>query len=96
MKSRSGRVEGGHGGGDGLLLDDLFLHERKADRYLRAADQRAGAWSILTGIAANRSIESGQAVQIQGLVAGLSRPDYTPMPSEENPETGFMVSRPLC
>jgi len=73
--------EGGHGGGDGLLLDDLFLPERKADRYLRAADQRAGAWSILTGIAANRSIESGQAVQIQGLVSGLSLPDYTPMPA---------------
>jgi len=73
--------EGGHGGGDGLLLDDLFLPERKADRYLRAADQRAGAWSILTGIAANRSIDSGQAVQIQGLVSGLSLPDYTSMPA---------------
>jgi predicted dehydrogenase len=48
---------------------------------LRAADLRAGAWSILTGIAANRSIESGQAVQIQGLVSGLSLPDYTSMPA---------------
>ncbi len=35
--------EGGHGGGDALLMDDLFLPEEQPDKYLRAADQRGGA-----------------------------------------------------
>ena len=35
---------GGHGGGDKVLLDDLFHPEKKTDKYLRAADQRSGAY----------------------------------------------------
>ena len=50
---------------------------------MRAADQRAGAYSILTGIAANRSIELGQPVRIDSLVEGLEMPDYPEMPSAE-------------
>ena len=46
------------------------------DRLLRAADQRAGAWSILTGIGANRSIEWGREVSIEELVPGMELPDY--------------------
>jgi predicted dehydrogenase len=75
------QAEGGHGGGDPILLNDLLNPKPAADKYLRAADYRAGAWSILTGIAANRSIERGQPVHIADLVHGLAEPDYPPMPS---------------
>ena len=74
---------GGHGGADPLLMADIFAPERPDDPYLRAADHRAGAYSILTGIAANKSIETGQAVRIESLVDGLELPDYPPMPSSE-------------
>ena len=79
------RGEGGHGGGDKLLLDDLFHPNPPEDKYLRAADQRAGAYSILTGIAANRSIESGKEIVIDDLVKHIGHPDYPPMPSPEEP-----------
>ena len=38
------------------MLDDLFLPQKPADKYMRAADQRGGAYSILTGIAANQRL----------------------------------------
>lgn len=70
--------EGGHGGGDEPLLADIF--NPMPDPYLRAADYRAGAYSILTGIAANASLENGRFVSIADLVTGLAQPDYPPMP----------------
>ena len=70
------QAEGGHGGGDELLLEDLFSPHRSKDPYLRAADHRSGAYSILTGIAANRSIETRSVVEINNLVHGLEMPDY--------------------
>ena len=73
--------EGGHGGGDKVLLDDLFLPEKNKDKYLRAADHRSGAYSILIGIAANLSITSGELVKISDLVQGIDYPDYPLMPS---------------
>jgi len=76
---------GGHGGGDEPMLWDLFQPEPTADRYLRAADQRAGAWSILTGVAANVSMAEGRAVRVRDLVGGLERPDYPPMPTGNEP-----------
>ncbi|MEN6478282.1 MAG: Gfo/Idh/MocA family oxidoreductase [Anaerolineales bacterium] len=79
------QAEGGHGGGDALLLEDIFAAERRPDRYLRAADQRAGAYSILTGVAASRSIASGQLVHIVDLVHDIGLPDYPPMPSPNEP-----------
>ncbi|HUU96848.1 MAG TPA: Gfo/Idh/MocA family oxidoreductase [Phycisphaerae bacterium] len=78
-------AEGGHGGGDARLLDDILLPERKPDRYLRAADHRGGAYSILTGVAVNRSMERGGPVRIDELVPGLERPDYPPMPKGDEP-----------
>ncbi len=80
-------AEGGHGGGDMPLLQDLFAPEaeREPDPYLRAADQRGGAYSILTGVAANRSMANGQAVRIDDLVQGIGLPDYPPMPSRDEP-----------
>ncbi|WP_114383593.1 Gfo/Idh/MocA family protein [Paenibacillus prosopidis] len=58
---------GGHGGGDPVLLNDLF-GKPVEDPFHRAANHVDGARSILTGIAANRSIQTGQAVQIDDLV----------------------------
>jgi len=63
--------EGSHGGADPLLVEDLFAPEPAADPLGRRADHRAGAWSILTGIAANRSIETGERVIVRSLVEGL-------------------------
>jgi len=76
---------GGHGGGDTLMLQDIFVPSGEPDRYLRAADQRAGAYSILTGIAANLSMEHKQPVQVASLVQAIGMPDYPPMPSNEEP-----------
>ena len=76
---------GGHGGGDKLLLDDLFLPEKPRDKYLRAADQRSGAYSILTGVAANRCFETGKPVLIADLVQDIGYPDYPAMPPRTGP-----------
>lgn len=62
---------GGHGGGDELLLQDLFSPETKEDFYGRRADQLAGARSILTGIAANESLRRGVPIQIEDIVPGV-------------------------
>ena len=77
--------EGSHGGGDDVMLADLFLPEKPADQYQRAADQRGGAYSILTGIAANHSFVSGKAVEIADLVARIGLPDYPAMPNHTDP-----------
>jgi predicted dehydrogenase len=77
--------EGGHGGGDRVMLDDIFGKEKIADKYMRAADQRAGAYSILTGVAANLAISTGKSVQIADLVYDLGYPDYPEMPSRTAP-----------
>lgn len=67
---------GGHGGGDPVLQEDLFSESPPKDKYLRAADYRGGAWSILAGIAGNRSIDEKRAVRTDELVSGLDEPDY--------------------
>lgn len=59
--------EGGHGGGDRRLLEDIFA-DRQPDPLGRAADHVDGAWSILTGIAANLSFASGMPVETAPLV----------------------------
>jgi len=78
-------AKGGHGGGDGLMLKDIFDPDPEQDKYRRAADQRSGAYSILTGVAANRSMASSQLVTIDDLVKGIGVPDYAPMPSRQEP-----------
>lgn len=60
---------GGHGGGDILLLDDLFQNGTTSDPLGRKAGARDGAMSILTGIAANRSFATGLPVKIADLQA---------------------------
>jgi predicted dehydrogenase len=59
--------EGGHGGGDPVLLNDLF-GVPTPDPFNRAASHVDGALSILTGIAANKAIRTGQPVDVDALV----------------------------
>jgi predicted dehydrogenase len=73
--------EGGHGGGDKILLDDLFLPDRPSDKYLHLADQRSGAYSILIGAAANQCFISKQAVKIADIAQNIDYPEYPKMPS---------------
>ncbi len=77
--------EGGHGGGDDVMLDEIFGTGKTADKYLRAADHRSGAYSCLVGIAANKSFASGLPVDIAGLAPGLGYPDYPAMPKPGDP-----------
>lgn len=59
--------EGGHGGGDRRLLDDIF-RPGGDDPLHRAANHEDGALSILTGIAANQSFATGLPVKVADLV----------------------------
>ena len=59
--------EGGHGGGDPVLLNDIFGIP-EPDPLNRAASHVDGAMSILTGIAANKSLATGMPVNIKDLV----------------------------
>lgn len=61
---------GAHGGGDEVLLADLF-GERGAqiNQDMRAATHVDGALSILTGICANKSMASGQAIKVRDVFA---------------------------
>ncbi len=58
---------GGHGGGDQRLQDKIFRNPEAPDPYKHAAGTRDGAMSILIGIAARKSIESGEPVRIAEL-----------------------------
>lgn len=60
-------MEGGHGGGDPILLNDIFGVPVE-DKYHRAANHIDGAMSILTGVAANKSIASGLPVKVDSLI----------------------------
>jgi predicted dehydrogenase len=75
---------GAHGGGDDVMLEEIFGNG-PADKYRRASDERAGAWSALVGIAANRCFETGQPVKVADLVTGLTPPDRAPMPDRTAP-----------
>ena len=58
---------GGHGGGDTVLLNDIFGIP-EYDPFHRAASHIDGAMSILTGIAGNKSIATGMPVDVLSLV----------------------------
>lgn len=75
-------AEGGHGGADPVMMDHIFAPEKQEeDKYLRQADQRSGAWSILTGVAANLSMAENRVVRIDELVQNIGMPDYPAMPT---------------
>ena len=58
---------GGHGGGDSRLQDKIFRNPDNPDPLRHAAGVRDGAMSILIGVAARKSIESGRPVKIAEL-----------------------------
>ena len=57
----------GHGGGDKRLQDKIFKNPDGIDPYDRAAGLRDGIMSIMIGIAARKSIESGNPIKISEL-----------------------------
>lgn len=70
-------AEGGHGGADPLMIKYLFDPSgQPEDKYQRASDHRAGAWSIITGIAANHSIISKHPVRIDDLIPDMELPEF--------------------
>jgi len=58
---------GGHGGGDRVMLNDIFGIPDE-DRFKRAASHIDGAKSILTGVAGNISLRTGLPVRVKDLV----------------------------
>ena len=69
------KAEGAHGGGDPLLLDDLFSPQPPPDPLCRRASHFDGAASLLLGASANESIRTGQPVQCDEL---LKLPEQKP------------------
>jgi hypothetical protein len=67
---------GGHGGGDLLLLDDVFFGTEHSgpDSLGRAASYLDGVRSVLVGAAANLAIDSGMPVALAGLGVPLDAP----------------------
>lgn len=62
----TGGNSGSHGGGDELMLADIF-GERLPDPWGRRADVADGVRSIAVGLAGNRSIQTGEACRISDL-----------------------------
>lgn len=82
-------ADGGHGGADPVMLQYLFTPDQQPpDPLFRAADERAGAFSILTGIAANHSLREGRPVSLSELVSDLQLPLFPPMPQGDEPLPG--------
>lgn len=59
--------EGGHGGADPVMLRQIFSPDPPYDKFHRAASHIDGAASILVGISANRSMETGCMVNVPDL-----------------------------
>ena len=66
---RSPHAPGGHGGGDPRMLDRIFKNPGAPDLYRQAAGIRDGAMAVLLGIAARKSVKSGQPVRIADLTS---------------------------
>ncbi|MEY3052194.1 MAG: hypothetical protein RLY31_1979 [Bacteroidota bacterium] len=61
--------DGGHAGGDERMLDRIFRFPDQPDTWRQSAGSREGAMSILTGVAARKSIQSGLPVRIESLTS---------------------------
>lgn len=60
-------TEGGHGGGDPLIQEQIFSPHAPVENCGRNAGHEQGAASALIGISANHSMQSGQPVNISEL-----------------------------
>jgi hypothetical protein len=58
---------------DPVVRQALDLFDLVTANLLRAADHVQGAWSILTGVAANRSMETGRPVRADRRAASTMR-----------------------
>jgi predicted dehydrogenase len=63
----------GHGGGDARMLAEL-LGEAPPDPLGSAADHEAGLRALLTGLAADRSLATGEVVAVGDLLAEIGEP----------------------
>jgi hypothetical protein len=59
--------EGGHGGADPVMLEQIFSPTPPPDPYHRAASHIDGAASVLVGIAANQAMSTGRMVCIDDM-----------------------------
>ncbi|MBN1119534.1 MAG: Gfo/Idh/MocA family oxidoreductase [Anaerolineae bacterium] len=59
--------EGGHGGADPVMLEQIFSPQPPPDPYHRAASHIDGAASVLVGIASNLSMRDEKVVHIDDL-----------------------------
>ncbi len=57
----------GHGGGDERLKDKIFRYPNAPDPYRQSAGTRDGAMSVLVGVAARKSAETGKPIKIADL-----------------------------
>ncbi|UUZ90207.1 Gfo/Idh/MocA family oxidoreductase [Paenibacillus sp. P25] len=62
--------EGGHGGGDPVLLEDLFLGPDPARSYKILSGGEDGAYSIGTGEAVWRSVKENRPVRLDEVLSG--------------------------
>ena len=60
--------KGGHGGGDKVMLCDIFSDNPPYDELNRAASHIDGVYSIMTGICANKSIATGLPVKVEDMI----------------------------
>lgn len=60
-------IEGGHGGGDPTMLEQIFSPHAPPDPYHRDASHVDGAASILVGLAANEAMKTGRLITIDDL-----------------------------
>jgi predicted dehydrogenase len=61
------KAEGGHGGSDPLLTEQIFSPNPPEEKWGRNAGHGQGAASILIGIAGNESIRTGQPITVSDL-----------------------------
>ncbi len=66
--------DGGHGGADPVMLEQIFSANPPPDPFNRAASHIDGAASILVGISANESIRTGQLIRVDDLFPLPARP----------------------
>jgi predicted dehydrogenase len=60
--------KGGHGGGDGRMLTEIFEGANAADPLKTAANHVDGLKSIIVGIAGNHSLSRGLPIRVKDLV----------------------------
>jgi predicted dehydrogenase len=60
-------TDGGHGGADPVMLEQIFSPTPPPDPFNRAASHIDGAASIMLGISANESIRTGKLIQVDDL-----------------------------